>query len=375
MRLNFAIATALLLAGSACAQPASAERSFLPENGRVTFTIEPHSREGMVQFQLSRREGNNHWTHGRSIEASALQGYGSGDGPVRFRLVRDAGTVDCDGVARAGRAIGECTFTADAGFAALLAEGGMGAPTRDQAFSMAMSDIGRAYLDELGRQRYETPTAAELARAGDHGVRLDYLVAMGGHGYRVGRLAALIRMRDHGVTPDYIADLARLGVRDIPADDIVRLRDHGVRAEFVAELRTLGYQGLPIEQLIRLRDHGVSADFVRALADQGVRGLPPEELTRMRDHGVSADLVGALRALRVAGLDTDGIVRIRDHGVSTAYAAGLRDLGYAGISTEELVRLRSHGVSTDFIRRVNGDGGRRSPDELVALRSGGFASN
>lgn len=375
MRLTFTLTAALLLAGSACAQPAAAERSFLPADGRVTFTIEPSGRENMVQFQLTRREGNNHWTHGRSIETAALQGYGGADGPVRFRLVRDAGTLDCDGVTRAGRALGECAFTANTGFAALLAERGMGAPSRDQAFSMAMSDIGRAYLDELARQRYEATTSAELARAGDHGVRFDYLVAMGGHGYRVGRLAALIRMRDHGVTPDYIAALARLGVRDVPADDIVRLRDHGVRAEFVAELRTLGYQDLPIEQLIRLRDHGVSTEFVRALAGQGVRNLPPEELVRMRDHGVSADLVGALRALRVAGLGTDDIVRIRDHGVSTAYATGLRDLGYVGISAEQLVRLRSHGVSVEFIRRVNGDGNRRSPEELVALRNGGLALN
>ena len=375
MRLTFAIASAMLLAGSACAQPASAERSFLPENGRVTFTVEPSGRDGMVQFQFSRREGNNHWQHGRTIEASALQGYGAGDGPVRFRIVRDAGTIDCDGVARAGRAIGECGFTVDTAFAAMLAERGIGAPNRDQAFSLAMSDIGRTYLDELRRQRYETPTVAELASAGDHGVRLDYLVAMGGHGYRVGRLASLIRMRDHGVTPDYIAELARLGVRDIPADDIVRLRDHGVHAQFVGELRALGYQGLPIEQLIRLRDHGVTADYVRALADQGVRGLPPEALTRMRDHGVTADLVGALNALRVARLDTDGIVRARDHGVSASFVSGLAELGYAGIAVEELVRLRDHGVSTDFIRRVNRDGARRSPDELIALRNGGYASN
>lgn len=375
MRTTFAVAAALLLAGSACAQPASAERSFLSDDGRVSFTIEPSSREGMVQFQLSRREGNSHWVHGRTIEVSTLQGLGTADGPARFRLVRDAGTIDCDGVMRAGRAIGECTFTADPGFAALLAERGIGAPTRDQAFSMAMSDVGRAYLDELARQRYETPTAADLARAGDHGVRLDYLVAMGGHGYRVGRLASLIRMRDHGVTPDYVAELARLGVRDVPADDIVRLRDHGVRAEFVAELRALGYRDLPIEQLIRLRDHGVTAAFVRGLADQGLRGLSPEELTQMRSHGVSPELVGALRATRVADLDTRGIVRIRDHGVNPAYVTALRELGYSGISAEQLVRLRSHGVSTDFIRRVNGDGPRRSPEELVAQRSGGYASN
>ena len=375
MRHALALTAALLLAGSACAQPATAERSILSADGRVTFTIEPSGRDGMVQFQLSRREGNSHWMHGRTIEASALQGLGAGDGPVRFRMVRDAGTVDCDGVMRAGRAIGECGFTVDGAFSALLAERGMGAPTRDQAFSMAMSDIGRAYLDELARQRYETPTTAELARAGDHGVRLDYLVAMGGHGYRVGRLASLIRMRDHGVTPDYVSELARLGVRDIPADDIVRMRDHGVRPTFVAELRTLGYQDLSIEQLIRLRDHGVSTDFVRGLAAQGVRGVPPEELTRMRDHGVSAELVGALRAANVARLDTAGIVRIRDHGVTTAYVNALRELGYGGIAVEELVRLRSHGVSTDFIRRVNRDGPRRSPDELVALRNGGYASN
>jgi len=370
MRLSLSIAAVLLLAGSACAQPARSERNFLPADGRISFTIEPSQRAGMVQFQLSRREGRSNWVHGRSIEASALEGFGATDGPLRFRLVRDAGTIDCDGVMRAGRAIGECSFAADAGFAALLAERGIGSPTRDQAFSMAMSDIGRAYVDELARQRYDTPSAADLARAGDHGVTMDYLVRMGGHGYRVGRLASLIRMRDHGVTPEYVAELAQLGVRDVSPEDIVRMRDHGVQPAFVAALRGHGYQDLPIDQLIRLRDHGVTADYVRRLADHGVRGVPPAELTRMRDHGVSPDFVGALRASGFTGFDTSEIIRLRDHGVNGEFVGALASLGYGALSADEMVRLRIHGVTPDFIRRANGGGERRSAEELVRMRIG-----
>ena len=268
MRLSLVIAALLLVPGSACAEPGAAAAQ---PSGTLEWEIERSGQPGRVQLEISRRSGNSHWQIGRTVDAASLQGLSAAElagdgGPVRFRIARDAGTLDCAGIVRRGRGTGDCSFAADPRFAAALAERGIGRPTADEQFSMAMHDIGLAYVDEVRRQDYDTPTAAELARAGDHGVTLDYLRGMAGHGYRVGRLSALIRMRDHGVTPDYIEALARHDVRDIPPDDIVRLRDHGVQAEFVGELRQLGYRRLAVDEMIQLRDHGVSADYVRTLA-------------------------------------------------------------------------------------------------------------
>ncbi|HEX8640958.1 MAG TPA: hypothetical protein VF704_07345 [Allosphingosinicella sp.] len=371
MKTPFAVAAFLLLAGSACAQPYEDEFASAP----IEWEIEPSSRAGHVQLEISRRSGGNHWVVSRPVEVASLAGLSPAQldgsaGPIRFRMARDAGTLDCEGVARRGRGTGECSFHPDPRFAAALAERGISPPTPNEQFSMTMNGIGLDYVDELRRQRYDTPSATDLARAGDHGVTLDYLRAMGGHGYRVGRLAALVEMRDHGVTPDYIEGLARYRVRNIPPEEIVRLRDHGVTPEFVGELLQLGYPGLSTDAMIRLRDHGVTPEYVRTLASNGIRDIPPDELTRMRDHGVSPDFVTALRANGFGRFNTSEIVRMRDHGVDADYIAGLRAAGYTDISAEDIVRLRSHGVDTDFIRRAN-SGERFTPEELVRLRNGG----
>ena len=98
MRLPFLIAALMLLAG-----PASAETGL--SAGPVQWTIEPADRSERVNLEISRRTGNSHWTIGRTIDAASLQGLGqaqlsSDGGPVRFRISRDAGTLDCEGVVR-----------------------------------------------------------------------------------------------------------------------------------------------------------------------------------------------------------------------------------------------------------------------------------
>jgi hypothetical protein len=305
---------------------------------------------GIVQFSLSYRieseKRRGQWMHSNSMPLSELQGftaaqYGSAEGaPVRFRLNREAGSFDCEGVVRRQRGTGDCRFLPDARFAAALAQRGIGTATPTQLFSLATSSIGLRYADELQRQGYARPTVDDLVRAGDHGANYDYLRSMGELGYRVGTLPNLIRMRDHGVSASYVRELVASGLKDIPADMLVQMRDHGVSPTFIGELRKLGYSNLPVRELIRLRDHGVSASFVRDLAGHG-RRFSPDELVRLRDHGVSA-----------------------------AYVGQLRQLGYRDLTSDDLVRLRSHGVSADFVRRTNA-GGRRSVDELVRQRTGG----
>lgn len=335
----------------ACAAPGSGAETEAAQ-GEVGWTLEadPAQRaKQRVQFGLTRRTANHRWMHSNTRPLVDLAGLtaaqlgSDGDTPVAFRLQRDAGTILCEGIARRWRGKGECRFQANSAFDAALADRGHGQANGGQLFSLALYDLGYAYLDELKRQDYARPDVTEIVRAGDHGADLAYLKAMGGRGYRVGSLAALIDMRDHGVTPDYVSELARLGIADLSADEVVRLRDHGVTPDFVAAFRTAGYD-LQADQLTRLRDHDVSPQFVGTAVRHGYR-FPAEALTSLRDHGVTSD-----------------------------YLIELKALGYAGLAAEDIVRLRDHGVTADFIRRVNASGGgRRSAAELVSLRAGGWA--
>ena len=101
---------------------------------------------------------------GHTIDAATLQGLSAGQlagdgGPVRFRVPRDAGTLRCDGIVRRGRGTGECTFVANAAFADALAARGIGRPTPDEQFSMALNDIGIAYVDDPRPARATTAPA------------------------------------------------------------------------------------------------------------------------------------------------------------------------------------------------------------------------
>ncbi|MCA1816942.1 MAG: hypothetical protein LC746_11130, partial [Acidobacteria bacterium] len=159
----------------------------------------------------------------RSVPAGDLQGLtraqamSSTGGQVSFRIVRDAGTLNCEGWFREGNGSGHFTFAPSASFASELQRRGMGAPTAQQQFEMTMADASLASLDELRAQGYEQPTLDEFVRTATHGVSLEYLRGLKSAGYKLSSVEQLIRMRDHGVTLAFINELNPLGYARLDA--------------------------------------------------------------------------------------------------------------------------------------------------------------
>ncbi|MGH9160153.1 MAG: M56 family metallopeptidase [Vicinamibacteraceae bacterium] len=367
-----------------------------------TWEIRPADRKGMVHLRLV--EGDS--SSGSTMAIAQLEGLtaaqlGGADGPVQFRLRRDAGTFTFDGVMRRGVGAGTFSFTPDPRFPEELAKRGFARPDAREQYQMARHDVGYAFLDELNAQGYAKLDTSELVRAGQHGVDVAYVKELGALGYRLGSLAPLIELRDHGVTPAFIRGLADQGYKGLSADDLRQARDHGVTPEYVRAMRDAGYASVPIDELINARDHGVTADFVRelnaaghgklpldqliAVRDHGVSpayvqemrqlgyALPVEGLIRARDHGVSVDFVRELAGLGYRQVPIDSLVRLRDHGVTPEYVRELTALGYKGLTVEELVTLRDHGLTPERIRTANARAGSRLPiDLLKSLAAGGM---
>ncbi|HXA38706.1 MAG TPA: hypothetical protein VNW53_06880 [Phenylobacterium sp.] len=274
---------------------------------------------GQVQFEIGYRSEHHASTIGETIPLSTLAGLSDGQlasagQPIAFTIRHDAGDFRCKGVSGEGRGVGTCVYAANAAFPAALAGRGIGGGLEPyQQFHMAMSDIGFAYLDELKREGYATPSTLDLARAAIHGAGLKQLLAMNAAGYRFGDVATLVKMRDHGVSARYVTALKDYGYAGLSANDLQRLRDHGVSTTYIGELRQAGYSGLKPEDLVRLRDHGVSGGFVGELHAMGYDGLTPEQLTRLHDHGVNA---GFIRVANQAGgrLSPDDLIQLRDRG-------------------------------------------------------------
>lgn len=285
-------AAALALLACAAQPPAIAE---VPDE--VTWTVAPDGDAGddaneRVQFSIGYRQGGSrsNWSSGtdlaelEGLQAAQLAGAG---GPVRFRIVREAGRFDCDGLARQGRGTGTCRFAPDAAFGAALAQRGVGTPDRQESYNLALARVGIALVDEFQRQDYRRLSVGDLVSAGIHRIDVDYVRAMAAAGYRVGDVDALVSMRIHGVTPAYVRELADAGGTGYAAQDLVSMRIHGVTPQFVGELRTLGYEGLGADDLTAMRIHGITAAFARrAIAEAGELPTPDDLVSRRLHPGV-----------------------------------------------------------------------------------------
>lgn len=304
----FAASAALL---TYAAQPAAVAQ--VPD--RIDWTIAPASESGKVQFTIGYRRdrSTSQWSNTTDLAelAGLTEAQLAGDAtPVRFQLIREAGRFDCEGVARRGRGTGDCSFAADPAFAAALARHRIGAPSREQSYSLTLARVGIAMIDELDRQGYRTPDVDDLVSAGIHRVDGAYIRDMAAAGYRVGTVEGLVNMRIHRVTPDYIAALQAAGYRP------------------------------SAEMAVQLRIHGATPDYIRALGAAGATGF-----------------------------DTDDLVALRIHGVTPEFVGELRGMGYERLTASNLTAMRIHGVTASFVRRKNEEAGRRlSPDELVSER-------
>lgn len=248
---------------------------------------------GVDQVQLTLHRGDGRWnsTSSSSIGLANLRGVtraqiDSNTGQTaRFEIVRDAGTLSCEGYFKSGNGAGAFSFTENASFVAEMRSLGYDGLSSETLFSMAVHDIGPKYVREL------------------HALGLDRLST-----------DQLISMRIHNASPEYIRALRDLGYTSLDADQLVAMRIHGVTIEFVRDLKNLGYQPAA-DQLVSLRIHGATTEFVKQIKDLGY-GPTLDQLVTMRIHGVTPEYIHDLRSRGMRNLSIDQLVSLKIHGIS-----------------------------------------------------------
>jgi hypothetical protein len=281
-----------------------------------------------TRFHLDISRGNTmHW--GQSMDPASFTGLSASilstkaETPVKFELIRDAGTIHFTGTFSDGDGVGRFTFEPSRGYASALKQLGVSGEIDDEddLFGLAMSDVSIAFIREMQSLGYRET--------------LDQ--------YRAFRI--------HGVNPQFVRDLRGLGYDSLSADDLVAFRIHGVSPQFIREMKDLGYS-VSADQLVAFRIHGASPEFVRGMKDLGVRGLDADEIVALRIHGATVDYVRELADLGYKNLSSEELVSMRIHGVSTRFIRDLKDAGYSGIPVEKLVDMRIHGISADDVKRM-----------------------
>jgi hypothetical protein len=205
---------------------------------------------------------------------------------VRFQMVRDAGTLACEGYFKRGNGAGTFTFSQDPNFISEMRKMGYTGLHPEMLFAMAAHNVSLDYVRGLRSLKAAPSSADDLMSMRIHGVSIEYIQELQALGYRNPKADELVTMRIHGVTTDFIRELNQLGYGSVPADELVTMRIHGASTDFIKELKSLGYAHPTLDQLVTMRIHGVNPDFIHRLQARGMKNLSIDQMVNLRIHGI-----------------------------------------------------------------------------------------
>ena len=252
------------------------------------------SREGghvMLTLQRSVEGRNHHMSMSDRVSASELRGLdwsaatSASGASVRFQIVRDAGTFDCDGWFKNGKGSGQFVFTPNPSFVSELAQYGYENVSAEKLLVLAMQDMKSGYLSEMASLGYTKIPFDQLVAFVIHGVTTDFVRDFGGLGYDGIESETLLAMRIHGVSSDYVREMQPIAGDRPPLQKLIAFRIHGVDRKFAGELAELGYTQVDPNQLVAMKIHGVSPEFIRDAKARKGAGVTLDDMIRMRVMG------------------------------------------------------------------------------------------
>jgi hypothetical protein len=274
-----------------------------------------------VQFTLLRRtaRGGNH-SSSSGLPLSEFQGltreqaFGART-DVRFRLVREAGTFDCEGSFREGKGAGHWTLTPSQSFVSTMQSRGYDNLSEDDLFSAALFDISTKSIDDLKAAGYDRLTFKQLVEASIFKVTGEFIREMKAAGYENLTLKELVEARIFKINGQFVKEVQAMGFERQPLKTLVNMRIFKITPEFIQNMRTIGFDNLSIKELSDLRVHKVTPEFVTGLKAEGFASISPREAVELKIHRVDAEFVRRVKAKGFNNVTLKQLVDLRIHGI------------------------------------------------------------
>ena len=227
-----------------------------------------------ISFERSRGEKHK-MQHGSSFAYSDLQGLTpdqTQNGRVNFRLVREAGTVECEGTFVNGTGSGTFRFIPDAGYLSAMSSRGFDftksdsrhqEAVEDRQFSAALLNVTTALADDLKSIDLGPLDVDDLFKAAIFKVDSKFMAEMKASGFPDLKMEDLVKARIFKIDADYVRQVHQMGFSEKGFEGLVKFRIFNVTPEFLNELKAQGFSNLSSEEIVKFRIFNIDPEFIR----------------------------------------------------------------------------------------------------------------
>lgn len=213
-------------------------------------------------------------------------------GAVKFSLVREAGTIDCEGSFQNGEGSGTFRFTGNQSFVAAMKSRGFDfeqnsstsrseRDVEDRLFAATTLNVTTALADDLLAADFGKLDVDDLFKAAIFKVDSKFMREMKASGFPNLGMEELVKARIFKIDAEFVRQITQMGFANEPFESLVKMRIFKVTPEFIAAARNEGLTNLSVEELVKMRIFKIDSEFIRQAKADGVR-LDVEELVRKR---------------------------------------------------------------------------------------------
>jgi hypothetical protein len=231
-----------------------------------------------LSFERRTEKGGRN-QNGSSFSYEDLQGLNRGEtqnGKVSFRLVREAGTIECEGTFVNGRGSGTFRFTGNQSYVDAMRSRGFdfaksakhgSQDVGDRLFTAATLNLTTAFADDLKSADFGPLDVDDLFKA------------------------VIFK-----VTPQFMAEMKATGFPNLSLEDLVKARIFKIDAEFVRKIKDMGFGTESFESLVKFSIFKVTPEFLAELKNEGLTDLNAEDVVKLRIFKIDAAYVREARA-------------------------------------------------------------------------------
>lgn len=242
-----------------------------------------------LSFERRNEKGGKNQT-GQSYNFTDLQELSReqalNNGAVRFSLVREAGTIDCEGNFTNGKGAGTFRFTANPQFVSAMKSRGFDFEksssknergTENKLFAATTLNVTTALADDLLSVNFGKLDVDDLFKAAIFKVDSQFMREMKTSGFANLTFDDLVKARIFKIDADFVRQVSASGFSNEPFESLVKMQIFKVTPEFISEVRNTGLNNLSVEELVKMRIFKINGEFIRNNPNLSV-----EELVKKR---------------------------------------------------------------------------------------------